>query len=85
MAQGYPCKHFSIGLPHDGEDQSLTALFRHVADYLAEDDPIDIDDVRAIGFETELDADAVHRDADAVYRGTFTIVLADQDLKTAQT
>jgi hypothetical protein len=69
MTQGYSCKHFSIGLPNDAEDQSLTALFKHVANTLAEDDPINMDDLIAIGFETELGDDAVHR-------GTFTIVIA---------
>jgi hypothetical protein len=72
MTQGYRCKHFSIGLPDDAEDQSLTALFRHVADTLAEDEPVGMDDMIAIGFETELGDDAV-------YRGMFTIVFADQE------
>jgi hypothetical protein len=75
MTQKYRCKHFSIGLPDDAEDQSLTALFRHVADTLAEDEPISMDDMIAIGFETELGDDAV-------YRGVFTIVFADQDSET---
>ncbi|GAA1602810.1 hypothetical protein [Kribbella karoonensis] len=74
--QGYRCKHFSIGLPDKAEDQSLTALFRHVADTLAADDPISMDDLIAISFETELGADAVSR-------GTFTIVFADQDSEAA--
>jgi hypothetical protein len=72
MTQGYLCKHFSIGLPDDAEDQSLTALFRHVADTLADDDPISMDDMIAINFSTELGDDAV-------YRGAFTIVFDDRD------
>jgi hypothetical protein len=76
MTMGFPCKHFSIGLPTDAEDQSLTALFRHVTDRLAEDDPISMDHMIAIGFETELDCDAISR-------GTFTIVFADADPETA--
>ncbi len=72
MTQGYRSKHFSIGLPNATEDQSLTALFRHVADFLAEDDPISMDDLITIGFETEPGADAV-------FRGTFTIVFSDED------
>ena len=75
MTQGYRCKHFSIGLPDDADDQSLTALFKHVADTLAEDEPISMDDMIAIGFETELGDDAV-------YRGAFTIVFADEDSGT---
>ncbi|WP_432883422.1 hypothetical protein ACQPYH_41675 [Kribbella sp. CA-245084] len=75
MMRGYRCKHFSIGLPDDAQDQSLTALFRHVADSLADDDPISMDDMIAINFETELGADAV-------FRGAFTIVFADQDSET---
>ncbi|WP_432943934.1 hypothetical protein ACQPXM_01500 [Kribbella sp. CA-253562] len=76
MTKGYRCKNFSIGLPDDAEDQSLTALFKHVADRLAEDDPISMDDMIAIGFETELGDDAA-------FRGTFTIVFADEDSATA--
>ncbi|WP_344209452.1 hypothetical protein [Kribbella sancticallisti] len=76
MTKGFRCKHFSIGLPDAAEDQSLTALFRHVADTLAQDDPITMDDMIAIGFETELGDDAVDR-------GVFTIVFADSDSKTA--
>jgi hypothetical protein len=72
MTHGYPCKHFSIGLPNDAEDQSLTALFRHVADTLADDAPISMDDLIAIGFNTELGDDAV-------YRGIFTIVFDDRE------
>lgn len=78
MTQGYRCKHFSICLPDDAEDQSLTALFRHVADHLAQDEPIPMDDMIAIGFDTELDDDAA-------YRGAFTIVFADRDPETART
>lgn len=70
MTPGYPCKHFSIGLPDAAEDQSLTALFKHVADTLAEHDPISMLDMIAVGFQTELGADSV-------FRGTFTIVYAD--------
>lgn len=72
MTHGYRCQHFGIGLPDDAEDQSLTALFKHVADRLAQDDPISMDDMIAIGFETELGRDAVRR-------GTFTIVFAEED------
>lgn len=72
MTQGHRCKHFSIGLPDDAEDQSLTALFRHAADVLAENEPISMDNMIAIGFETELGTDAV-------YRGAFTIVFSDEE------
>lgn len=72
MTPGYPCKHFSIGLSDAAEDQSLTALFKHVADTLAEHDPISMDDLIAVGFETELGPDAVSR-------GTFTIVYTDAE------
>jgi hypothetical protein len=66
----YDSKHFSIGLPVANSDQSLTALFEHVAASLAENDPISMDDVLAVGFETELGDDAV-------YRGHFTIVFGE--------
>ena len=68
MVEGYDSKHFSIGLPVAAQDQSLTALFQHVATALAQDDPISMDDVIAVDFGTELDND------DAIYRGYFTIV-----------
>ena len=58
MIEAYDCKHFSIGLPVADEDQSLTALFRHVASTLAQSDPISMDDVLTIGFDTELGEDA---------------------------
>lgn len=70
MSTGWDCKHFSIGLPTAAEDQSLTALFRHVADTLAEDAPLSMDDVIAVTFESEVESDAIHR-------GRFTIVFAD--------
>jgi hypothetical protein len=70
MSTRYPCRHFSISLPTDAEDQSLTALFHHVAESLAGDDPISMDDLITIGFEKELGADAV-------FRGVFTMVFAD--------
>ena len=66
------CKHFSIGLPVADEDQSLTALFRHVASTLAQAEPISMDDVLTIGFETQLGDDAE-------YRGLFTIVFHRAD------
>ncbi|NGM12386.1 hypothetical protein [Verrucosispora sioxanthis] len=72
VVEAYDCKHFSIGLPAADEDQSLTALFRHVASTLAQDEPISMDDVLAIGFETELGDDAK-------YRGFFTIVFRRDD------
>jgi hypothetical protein len=75
MTKGYECKSFGIGLPVDADDQSLTALFRHVSDVLAEDDPISMDDIIAVSFETELGEDAV-------YRGVFTVVFDDRDSDT---
>lgn len=42
MIGAYDCKHFSIGLPEAAEDQSLTALFHHVASTLAQAEPISI-------------------------------------------
>jgi hypothetical protein len=72
MTNGHASKHFSIGLPTKAEDQSLTALFRHVSQWLAEDDPISMDDIIAISFDTELGDDAV-------FRGSFTIVFAEDD------
>jgi hypothetical protein len=75
MTNAFPCKHFSIGLPAAAEDQSLTALFRHVSTVLAEDEPIPMDDLISISFETELGSDAE-------YRGTFTIVF-DETPETA--
>jgi hypothetical protein len=75
MIKGYDCKSFSIGLPVEAEDQSLTALFKHVSDVLAEDDPISMDDIIAVSFETELGRDAV-------YRGAFTVVFDDMDSET---
>jgi hypothetical protein len=72
MAAGWNCKHFSIGLPTAAEDQSLTALFRHVADALAEDEPLSMDEVIAITFASEADLDAIHR-------GHFTIVFNRED------
>ncbi|TCO44916.1 hypothetical protein EV646_10988 [Kribbella antiqua] len=76
MTSGFPGKHFSIGLPEEAEDQSLTALFRHVADSLAGEDPISMDEMLAIGFQTDLGADGV-------LRGSFTIVFDDSDSETA--
>ncbi|MET7277212.1 hypothetical protein ABZS29_03190 [Kribbella sp. NPDC005582] len=70
MSLGYPCKHFSIGLPDAAEDQSLTALFQHVAKTLGEHDAISMDDLITIGFETEIGFDAITR-------GSFTIVFSD--------
>jgi hypothetical protein len=75
MTKGFDCKSFSIGLPQDAADQSLTALFRHVSDVLAEDDPITMDDIIAVSFQTDLERDAV-------WRGTFTIVFSDDDPDT---
>jgi hypothetical protein len=75
MTKGFDCKSFSIGLPQDAADQSLTALFRHVSDVLAEDDPITMDDIIAVSFQTDLEQDAV-------WRGTFTIVFSDDDPDT---
>lgn len=72
MTDAYDCKHFSIGLPEDDEDQSLTALFHHVAATLAQAEPISMDDVITIGFETELGDDSE-------YRGRFTIVFRLDD------
>lgn len=70
MTRGFECKSFSIGLPADAADQSLTALFRHVSDILAEDDSISMDDIITVSFHTELGHDAV-------YRGAFTVVFDD--------
>ncbi len=67
MIESSDSKHFSIGLPVAAQDQSLSALFQHVANALAQDDPISMDDVIAVDFATELDNDAI-------YRGYFTIV-----------
>ncbi|MGW6197596.1 hypothetical protein ACWF0M_15750 [Kribbella sp. NPDC055110] len=75
MTRGFECKSFSIGLPEDAADQSLTALFRHVSDFLAEDDPISMDDIITVSFQTELGRDAV-------YRGAFTVVFDDDDSDT---
>lgn len=72
VIEAYDCKHFSIGLPVADEDQSLAALFRHVAGALAQAEPISMDDVVTIGFETELGDDAE-------YRGLFTIVFHQED------
>lgn len=72
VIEAYDCKHFSIGLPEANKDQSLTALFHHVASTLARADPISMDDVLTIGFETELGDDAE-------YRGRFTIVFRHDD------
>ncbi|WP_329475119.1 hypothetical protein OG558_25250 [Kribbella sp. NBC_01510] len=72
MSTGWDCKHFSIGLPTAAEDQSLTALFQHVANTLAEDAPLSMDKVIAVTFESEVESDAIHR-------GHFTIVFADAD------
>jgi hypothetical protein len=72
MTRGFSGKHFSIGLPDDAEDQSLTALFRHVGKHLAKDEPISMDDIIAVSFDTELGQDAV-------WRGSFTIVFDDID------
>jgi hypothetical protein len=69
VIEGYDCKHFAIGLPEAAKDQSLTALFQHVATMLAQEDPISMDDMLAIGFGTELGDDGV-------YRGIFTIVFS---------
>ncbi len=71
MFEAYDSKHFSIGLPVADSDQSLTALSQHVAATLAENDPISIDDVLVVGFETELGDDGV-------YRGHFTIVFSEE-------
>lgn len=54
------------------EDQSLAALFHHVASTLARADPVSMDDVLTVGFETELGDDAE-------YRGRFTIVFRLDD------
>jgi hypothetical protein len=43
-----------------------------VTNVLAEDDPINMDDIIAISFQTDLEQDAV-------WRGTFTIVFGDAD------
>ncbi|WP_405061600.1 hypothetical protein OG474_08105 [Kribbella sp. NBC_01505] len=69
MTTGFPARHFSIGLPTDAEDQSLTALSRHVAKTLAADDPIQMDDMIALAFETELGDDGITR-------GTFNVVFS---------
>ncbi|MER7247918.1 hypothetical protein [Kribbella sp. NPDC000426] len=78
MTNGFACRHFSIGLPEDAADQSLTALFRHVSETLAESDPISMDDIIAVTFPTELGQDAV-------FRGAFTVVFTDDehDVSTA--
>jgi hypothetical protein len=75
MTRGYECKSFSIGLPEDAADQSLTALFRHVSDVLAEDDPISMDDIITVSFQTDLGRDAV-------FRGAFTVVFDDDTSDT---
>ncbi len=72
MTTSWDAKHFSIGLPTAAEDQSLTALFQHVANFLAEDAPIPMDNIIAITFASEIDPDAIHR-------GHFTIVFDDTD------
>jgi hypothetical protein len=72
VIEAYDCKHFSIGLPEANDDQSLAALFRHVASTLAQVDPISMDDVLTVGFKTELGDDAE-------YRGCFTIVFRLDD------
>lgn len=72
VIEAYDCKHFSIGLPEADEDQSLSALFHHVANTLAQTEPISMDDVVTVGFETELGDDAE-------YRGRFTIVFRLDD------
>jgi hypothetical protein len=72
MTRGFSGKHFSIGLPEAAEDQSLTALFRHVGEHLAKDEPISMEDIIAVSFDTDLGRDAV-------WRGSFTIVFADID------
>jgi hypothetical protein len=76
MTESFPSRHFSIGLPLDAPDQSLTAMFRHVSDYLAEDAPISMDDVLAVTFWTELCDDGVSR-------GAFTIILNDDSPETS--
>ena len=77
MTIGYPCQHFSIGLPVTAEDQSLAALFQHVAKTLSETDAISMDDLIAIGFETEVGLDAVTR-------GAFTVVFSDPERRAEQ-
>lgn len=69
MIEAYDSKHFSIGLPVDAPDQSLTALFHHVAARLAQNEPIGMDDMLALAFETELGDDGK-------YRGYLTIVFS---------
>ncbi|TCC51110.1 hypothetical protein E0H75_13320 [Kribbella capetownensis] len=70
VTEGFECKSFSVGLPVDAADQSLMALFRHLSDSLAEDDPISMDDIITVSFQTELCQDAVGR-------GAFTVVFDD--------
>ncbi|MFI5714059.1 hypothetical protein [Kribbella sp. NPDC051620] len=70
MTKGFACKTFSIGLPEDAADQSLTALFRHVSEVLAEDDPISMDDIITVSFHTDFYPDAISR-------GAFTVVFND--------
>lgn len=77
MDLGYPCKHFSIGLPDSAEDQSLTALFQHVAKSLGERDSISMDDLITISFEAETGSDAITR-------GFFTVVFADAESRRAK-
>jgi hypothetical protein len=72
MTRGFSGKHFSIGLPEAAEDQSLTALFRHVGEHLAKDEPISMEDIIAVSFDTDLGQDAV-------WRGSFTIVFGIDD------
>ncbi|WUJ72346.1 hypothetical protein OG809_03560 [Kribbella soli] len=76
MTEGFACRHFSIGLPEDAADQSLTALFKHVSETLAEDDPISMEDIIAVSFGTELGQDAV-------FRGAFTVVFTDDESDTS--
>jgi hypothetical protein len=72
VTEAYASKHFSVGLPVDDPDQSLTALFRHVAAVLAQDEPISMDDVLAVSFGTDLSDDGE-------WHGHFTIVFSPDD------
>ncbi|MFB6726452.1 hypothetical protein ACFCV3_40155 [Kribbella sp. NPDC056345] len=77
MSTGYPCKHFSIGLPTAAEDQSLTALLQHVTQTLGEHDSISMDDLITISFGTEIGSDAITR-------GSFTVVFADPESRRTE-
>jgi hypothetical protein len=76
VIEAYNCKHFSLGLPAGAPDQSLTALFQHVATTLAGHEPIRMDDVITVGFETELSESGE-------YQGTFTIVFGEEAASTS--